>query len=416
MLKIRDLKVTANGGDALKSNKIRQILDFLANHYEIRVNRFKPSEKEIISKTKKYEFPPSLDDISLHLYENEIPVSDSILRKIINSPNQIQNFDPISEYFHSVESNYKGDSHIDKFSTLITAKEYNDRVGEGYYQIRQVKIIRKWLVAAIACSLGKHRNDVALGLIQEQEGTGKTTICEWLSPEPLKMMLVKSDREKNGFNMRPAFTENFMVLFDEFIGLNRFSAENFKSTMSATDIDIKDRNDPFPRRKLRIANAMFTTNNKTGKDKGFLFGGLGYRRFACLHIDTIDYDKIMNDLDIDQIWAEAYTLYKGGFDYKWGPNDFREFAEYNERFMIETNAVQIIEANFTKPTNGSDGQWMTPTDLMVLFKDKRLASRDNLGELSPEKIGVALKQLGYEKKGKRIEGITKYPYYVKPLF
>lgn len=412
-MKVRDLNITTKQSKTISSNKIRLIIDFLKEHYEIRINRFKPSQKEIVAKTKKYPFPPSMDDISIHLQENEISISDTILRKIINSPNQIQTFDPIVEYFLSIE--FKGDSHIDKFCTLLKAKEYHDRVGESYYQIRQVKLFRKWLVSSVACSLRACQNEVSLGLIQEEEGTGKTTICNWLCPEQLKFMFTRSDKEKNGFNMPMAFTENFIVLFDEFIGMNHSTAETFKSTMSAKEIDVKDRYDSFPKRKPRIANAMFTSNNKTGRNKGFLFPGLGTRRFACLHIDSIEYDKIMSDLDVDQIWAEAYMLYKGGFAYKWGPMDFYEFAEYNERFMIETNAVQILEANFEKPLNGSDGTWMTPTELMVLFKDKRMASRENLQELSPEKIGIALNQLGYEKKRKRANGDPRQRYHVKQL-
>jgi predicted P-loop ATPase len=416
MMKIRDLKITNTGITTLKSNKVRQIISFLEEHYEIRINRFKQSQKEIVSKTKKYAFPPSLDDISLHLQENEIAVSDSILRKIINSPNQISTYDPITEYFYSIGDAYQGVSHIDKFCAMIKAVNYGDRVGQNYYQNRLTQVFRKWMVASVACSLRIQQNEVALGLIQEEEGTGKTTICNWLCPEPLKMMFTRSDREKNGFNIRHAFTENFIVLFDEFLGLNHFTAETFKSTMSAVDIDVKERHDPFPVRKPRIANAMFTTNNKTGRNKGFLFPGLGTRRFACIHIESIEYDRIMEDIDVNQMWSEAYTLFRGGFNYKWQPKDFQEFAEMNERFMIETNAVQIIEANFCKPSNGHAGMWMTPTELMVLFKEKRLAGRDSLAELSPEKIGIALRQLGYEKKGKRIDGLTKYPYYVHPLF
>lgn len=413
-LRIRDLKLTSSESDSLKSNKIRQVKDFLLDNYEIRINRFKPSQKEILSKSKKYVFPPSLDDISLHLEENEIHVSDTTLRKLFNSPNQIPNFDPITEYFSGLK--WEGVSHIDKFATLIEAKDYKDRVGEGYYQKRQIMIIRKWLVAAVACSLGVHQNEVALGLIQEEEGTGKTTIAHWLCPDFLKLMFVKSDSKKNGFNLGPAFTENFMVLFDEFVGLTKFTSESFKSTMSAQYVDVKQSNDPFPMRKGRIANALFTSNNKTGRDKGFLFPGLGTRRFACLHIENIQYDRIMNDLDVDQIWAEAYTLFKGEFDYKWDRNDFMEFGEYNERFMIETNAVQIIESNFTQPSNETDGQWLTPTDIMVMIKEKRLASRENMKDIIPENIGKAMKQLGYEHKAKRIEGVVRYPYYVKPLF
>ncbi len=414
-MKARDLNISSPENNALKSNKIRQIVDFLNENYDIRINRFKQSEKEIVSKTKKYAFPVSLDDISLHLQENEIAVSDSILRKIINSPNQISTYNPIAEYFTSVENIFAGESHIDKLCSYLTPVTYNDK-SESYYAERTVRLIKKWLVAAVACGQGDHQNEVALGFIQEEEGTGKTTLCNMLCPEPLQMMLVKSDKEKNGFHMRHAFTENFMVLFDEFIGLNKFTAETFKSTISSPELDVKDRHDPFPRRKPRIGNAMFTSNNKTGSEKGFLIPALGTRRFACIHIAKLDYESIINNIDFNQIWAEVVTLYNGGFNFKFGPEDFKEFYEFNLRFMIETSALRLIESNFVKPTNGHDGVWLQPVDLLQLFKDKKVAGRDILNELTPEKIGVALKQLGYNKQPKRIDGQPRHPYHVTPLF
>ena len=342
-------------------------------------------------------------------------MNDAILRKIVNSPNYIQAYNPIREYFESIADSFSGDSQIDRLCSLMKAVEYNDREEPDYYQKRMVRVMKKWLVASVACSLEIHQNEVALGLVQEEEGTGKTSICTWLVPEKLRMMFVKSDKEKNGFNMRKAFTENFIVLFDEFIGLTKFTAEMFKSTMSAKEIDVKDRNDPFPHRKSRIANALFTHNNKTGHNKGFLFPALGTRRFAILHLENIDYDTIMSELDVDKIWAEAYLLLHGGFNYKFVPEDFKEFKEFNLRFMVETSAVQLIESNFSRPVNGSDGTWMTPEDIVIFFKEKRVAGRERLSELLPEKIGVALKQLGFYKKGKRINGIVKYPYNVKHL-
>jgi predicted P-loop ATPase len=413
-MKIRDLNISSKESKALKENKIRQIIEFLNENYLIRINRFKQSEKEIISKTKHYEFPPSLDDISLHLQENEIAVSDSILRKIINSPNQIKTFNPIQEYFDSLTP-YAGVSHIDKLFNAMTAVNYDDQP-EGYYQKRMLRVAKKWLVASVACSLNGDQNEVALGLIQEEEGTGKTSICEFICPEPLKAMMIKSDKEKNGFKMRDAFTENFFVLFDEFIGLTKFTAEGFKSTMSAHHLDVKGHNDPFPRRRQRIANALFTTNNKTGSNRGFLIPSLGTRRFACLHLESIDYENIMNNVNVDEFWAEALMLLNNGFDYKFGPDDFNEFKGFNQRFMIETNALQLIESNFTKPLNGSDGKLMKPSEILQYFVEHKVAGRDVLNELSPEKIGSALKQLGYQKEERRIKGIPSHPYRLTPLF
>ncbi len=410
---LRSLNISSSK-TTYSDNVVSRVINFLLENYEIRINRFKPAQKEIISKKKKYLFPPTMDDISLHLLENEIAVSDTILRKIMNSKNQIPNFNPISEYFDSLEDEYKGISHIEKLSNCLKPVIYDKP--ESYYKERTIKILKKWLTAAVSCGLGDRINEVALGFIQEEEGTGKTTLCNMLCPEPLKPMLVKSDKEKYGFNLQQSFTENFLILFDEFVGLNKFTAENFKSTMSAPWLDIKDRLDPFPRRKLRIGNAMFTSNNKTGADKGFLIPSLGTRRFACIHIATLDYDKIIKDVDFDQVWAEALTLYNGGYQYQFGPDDFKDFYDYNQRFMIETNAIRVLEANFTKPINNNDGQWLQPIDILQLLRDKKVVSRDILNDLSPEKIGVALRQLGYLKQAKRVKGSPAHPYHIHPLF
>lgn len=410
-MKLGNLNITDK--NTPRYNKIRQIIDFLDEHYDIRINRYKPSEKEIVSKTKKYEFPPSLDDISLHLQENEIAVSDSILRKIINSPNQIRNFDPIREYFDNIRGTWKGDSHIERLGTLLTAKDFGDQE-EGYYQIRQLKYIKKWMVSAVACSLGLDMNHVAMGFIQEEEGTGKTSISQFIIPDTLQPMLAFSDKDKKVFNMRQAFTENFAVVFDEFLGLNAFTSETFKSTMSAKYIDVKEPHDPFPRRKPRIANAMFTTNNRTGRNKGFLYPSLGTRRFLCFHLEHIDLDKIYEDINIDQLWAEALTLLEGNFNYKFTPEDFREFKEYNTRYYIETSAVQMIEGNFEIPQNG-EGENLQPVEIMQILKDNKMGTKEQLDSLTPVKVGIALTQLGFQRTSKRIQGQPRYAYYVKSL-
>jgi predicted P-loop ATPase len=413
-MKFGNLNITNK--EALHENKIRQVKEFLSEHYDIRINKYKQSEKEIVPISKEYDFPPSLDDISLHMIENEILVSDNILRKIINSPNQIRNFDPIAEYFDEVRGTYNGVSHIDKLCTLITAREFNDIKETGYYQKRLIKYFKKWMVAAVACGLQKEPNQVAMGFIQEEEGTGKTTLCNILTPKSLQMMTQFSDRDKKVFQMRSAFTENFLIVFDECVSLTPHNSETFKSTMSSREIDVREHRDPFPKRKARIANALFTTNNKTGRNKGFLYHSLGTRRFLCFHLDGINLEAIWSDIETDQLWAEALLLYEGGFSYKFDRDDFMEFKQYNTRYFIETNAVVLVENNFTIPKDEADGIFMQPIDILKELKERKLANKEQLSALTPEKIGVALHQLGYEKYTRRIDGIPRKPYLVKPLY
>ena len=98
-MKFTDLNFTKS---AATLNKVAEVKGFLKEHYEIKINEFDPSKSFIRSKTKVYFGPVTFNDISLHLLEEEIIVSDSVLRKILHSPNQIATYNPIAEYFSSL--------------------------------------------------------------------------------------------------------------------------------------------------------------------------------------------------------------------------------------------------------------------------------------------------------------------------
>ncbi|MEI7504851.1 MAG: hypothetical protein WCJ61_16370, partial [Paludibacter sp.] len=70
------------------SDRVQLVKDFLEQHYEIKINVFDTSKSFIVAKNKKlYKSEPSLNDISLHMESEGVRGCDSILKKIINSPN-----------------------------------------------------------------------------------------------------------------------------------------------------------------------------------------------------------------------------------------------------------------------------------------------------------------------------------------
>lgn len=411
--KIKPLNLTNPERFNKYENKVRQITDFLKKYYSIEINQFNPSQVRIVSKKKKYKLPGriSINDISLHLQENDIAHSKSILRDIILSPNQVDVFDPIEEYFNKIRGTYSGASHIDLLLSHLTPKDFGDKK-RGYYFERMCVIIKKWLVSVVACALRERPNDVMIVLIMEAEGTGKTYLANFLCPEELRNMFKESSKDKKVFQFGDAFANNFIVLFDEMVGLNNFTAENFKSTMSAKQIELKFRHEDIPIVVPRIASAIGTTNNKTGNRKGFLTPSLGYRRFGCIHLDKINLDY-SEKINVDTIWAEALNLYEGGFDYTWNQADFEEFSEYNSKYMIETEAHAIIKAYIEKPTNG-EGLWLQPKDILEELRKRKAISRDNRTLITAEKIGEALSGMGFKKTSKHIPEIgSRRTYYVR---
>ena len=391
-------------------NKVAEVKEFLKEHYEIKVNEFDPNKSIIQAKTKIYFNPVTFDDISLHLLEEEIQVSDSILRKILHSPNQIASYNPIAEYFTSLEGKYKGVSHIDLLMSHLTMREFPGSK-HGYYQERLYVYMKKWFVATAACALGLHPNDVAMGLIHAEEGIGKSFFFNFIVPKPLHNMI--ADPSDNGkFNLHESFARYFLVYFDELYGINRRNEEEFKKALTAPEIDVYLPRETQPVRKKRIASACFTSN-RTPEKGGFLTPNMSYRRWLILELDSINRDYAIK-VDVDQIWAEAILLIKQDFNYKWDVVDWNEFKEHNQRYLKETPSMQYVKTYFDVPLNGG-GEWMQPREIFNFLNSNKKIRREDLHKISEEKIGEALTQLNFEKKNvRRPEGVRNC-YYVQML-
>jgi predicted P-loop ATPase len=395
---------------AVHLNKVAEVKEFLKEHYEIKVNEFDPNKSFIRSKTKVYLSPITFNDISLRLLEEDIIVSDSVLRKILQSPNQVESYNPIAEYFASLEGKYKGVSHIDLLMSHLTMREFPGKK-HGFYQDRLYVNMKKWFVATVACALGLHPNDVAMGLIHADEGIGKSFFFKFILPKPLYNMM--ADPSDNGkFNLHESFARYFLVYFDELYGLSRRNEEEFKKALTSPEIDVYLPRETQPFRKRRIGSACFSSN-KTPERGGFLTPNMSFRRWLILELDSINQDYAIK-VDVDQIWAEALLLVSQDFKYKWCLDDWNEFKEHNQRYLKETSSMQYIKTYFDIPVNG-DGSWMQPKEIFQFLNVNKKIRREDVHKISEEKIGEALTQLNFEKKNVRKPEGVRNCYYVQTL-
>ena len=403
MRKFAETKIPANG-----SNRVALVKEFLDQHYDIKINIFDHSKVTIAAKSKQYEEQISMEDISLHMLEDGIGGCDSILKKIITSPNQTKPYNPIKEYFESLEGKYSGESHIEKLCSYLKVRDYGDKE-EGYYQKRIIYTFRKWIVACVACAMGIKENDVMFVVVNNEEGIGKSTLLEFLVPEILKGYYSKSQKDMNYPDM---FTSNLLINFDEMIGLTRSTAEEFKNILSSRHINVSRR---FTTTKQRYASTC-GTSNKDAEHGGFLIPDMGTRRFAINHIDAIDWEY-NKQVEIDQIWAEAVMLLTQDFQYTWNPEDFKEFGQYNSRFIVQTSSYKLIKEFYRVPEPGEEEVAVFRMPVEIL-RDLRAARKINssMTTVSDVNIGIALKQLGYSRFAKKLNGGTRYGYNVIPLF
>jgi len=369
--------------------------EWLSENYEIRVNLLDPSRVSLEAKPEcpiKYDFPVSEADIYLHAQEDEIPMSMSMLKTLLQSPNQITPFNPVTDYFESLRGKYKGPSQID---LLVNSLHVTGGDKEG----RTRHLFRKWLCAVAACALGYRQNDVALGLVSAEAGIGKTTFFEELVPGCLKdyyQCVLKGD---TSFIPARGFATRLLLNFDEMAAVTQATEDSFKQLLSSTEVTTRLRGSYRVETIPRVASACFTSN-KTGAMGGFIRtvdkGML--RRLAVIEVDAID--DYRQALDVDQLWAEVILLLNNE-DYEWTQEEYKQFTSENLKYIETTNAMRLMKLYYRKPEGNEKPHFMTAGDIMMQLKEKRKIT-SSLQRIDEVSIGQALTALGYRRRVQRI--------------
>lgn len=383
---------------------------WLSEYYEIRVNLLDPSRVYLEAKERcpiKYEFPITEADIYLHAQEDEIPMSMSMLRTLLQSPNQITPFNPITEYFESLKGKYTGPSQIDLLVNSL-------HVAGGDDGGRARQLLRKWLCATAACALGYRQNDVALGLVSAEAGIGKTTFFEELVPAQLRdyyQCVLKGD---TSFLPTRAFATRLLLNFDEMAAVTQANEDSFKQLLSSSEVTTRLRGSYRVETVPRVASACFTSN-KTGAMGGFIRtvdkGML--RRLAVIEVEAID--DYRQDLDIDQLWAEVILLLNNK-DYEWTQDEYKQFTRENLQYIETTNAMRLMKLYYRKPEGNDRPVFMTAGDIMLQLKEKRKIT-SSLQRIDEVSIGQALTALGYRRRVQRVSDRgPRWGYDVVPMF
>ena len=284
---------------------------------------------------------------------------------------------------------------------------------------RAAYLFRKWVVAVVACYFDdKAHNDVALGIVSQAAGVGKTTFFENLLPDILKPYYCVSSDDEKYFKMTESFASKLIINFDEFVGIRVATHEEFKQNMSRDRLEIFDRMEGCPVIRKRIASACFTTN-KTQEMGGFILttdNGL-LRRLALIEVTGID--DYRQDFDVDQLWAEALMMYRGGFDYVWNQKDYAINVTEAMPYAKESNAMRVINMYFRQPEDGEEENIMhlSAREIIGLLTKKRKLTTSNSKNINEITIGKALNTLGYNRHSKKTgNGLPRYVYDVIRTF
>lgn len=206
---------TSTDTKEIKTSNTKSLYDILLNSYDFRYNE--------VTNQLEYKFMSDLDYCQLNevaintiwvlLQKLEIKTTKMELTQWINS-DLTKNYNPFKQYFKALPE-YTSDmpDYIRQLADTVTV---SDGEQELWYEW-----LKKWIVAVVACAISdKEINQTALVFVGEQ-GIGKTTWFEKLTPEPLKNYYFGGAINPNNKDTIIQLSECLFINLDELENLNR---------------------------------------------------------------------------------------------------------------------------------------------------------------------------------------------------
>ncbi|MEJ1931608.1 VapE domain-containing protein [Nostoc sp. NIES-2111] len=371
-----------------------QAINYLTGRYQFRRNTIlKVAEIAPLGTADWKEVNES--DLLTELWDVGFTLAEAKLLHWLKS-SKVEPYNPILTYFESLPPWTEAEG--DRIEGLLSYLVLQDENGHRSRLNTQGK---KWLVRAVATALRPGEvNKQILTLQGEGQNFGKTTFARFLCPPALKDYYTENITfDKDG---EIVFTQNLLGNLDELPQL-KADMERLKQATSKDRVKVRAPYEKKPVEADRIISLIATTNKAE-----FLEDPTGSVRWLIFDLASIRHaggreGGYTHDVDINRVWAQAYTLYKAGFAYHMTQAEQMENEAANRTKTRQTHEYQLI-AEYLCPPAGKVGEFVHYWQASKVLEFLKWAVPSLQGAVSAERIGTALVQHGYTKKGVRLNG------------
>jgi len=307
------------------------------------------------------------------------------MRRAMHEAANRNKYHPVRVYLDSLVWDGK-----DHFAALMGKLETSSPMADVFF--------KKWLIGAIAKVLNGEQNFM-LVLVAAQ-GIGKSRLARWFAP--LQRLFYEGAIRPDDKDSLLRLLNNWIWEVAELDATTRKSdRSSLKHIVSAKMVKIRV---PYGRYDIEkpAAASFIGTVNPDGT--GFLNDPSGNRRFAIVELDGIDWSY--TDIDIAQLWAQVYAMYKAGEAWELTPDEQTAQNETNERHTTRAFIEDVLDANFVFDPEDTKS-FFTTNDLVSLLEGMGLkqAQFRIKGDLY-----TAMAKRGIERSRRRVDGKRQYGY------
>jgi hypothetical protein len=303
-------------------------------------------------------------------------------------------YHPIKDYLKSLSWN--GDDHIRLLSRYFEDKHglvtYDNGSTERVFYVW----LKRWLVGAVAkvfesSSVLKAQNAVLV--LEGSQNLGKSTFASWLCSGIPEYFIEQSIDPDNKEHERRLAGKWIWEIGELGSTTRKADREALKKFLSQTTVTFRT---PYAKKditKPALASFIGTVNN----EGGFLQDSTGTRRFMTVGLLQLNHGYV-EDLDIDQVWAQAFDLYRRGESWRLLPEEVQMREELNGDYKVEDAyegwVRRYFEIDMARADTKTPG-WFTTTQEIVSELKKQGVTGDT--HAITMRLPATMKELGVEK-------------------
>ena len=290
-------------------------------------------------------------------------------------------FNPLQQYLESLPPPDKDKAAIFQLAMSVSVK------GGTEEQTRFYLYLRKWLVGMVAGWLEDDVvNQVILVLVGRQ-GIYKTTWFNHLLPPALQPYFHSNTNFGNMSKDEVLKLSQYgLICCEELDTMKPAEMNRLKWAVTTTVTDERRPYAHYSERRKHVASYCGTGNNIQ-----FIDDSTGTRRWLPFEVKSIDNPR-ENPLDHDAIFAEAYELYREGFQYWFSDEEMGELKRHNERFEVVNMEQELISRYYGLPGENRLGEFVSSSEILQTIGGNLMP------RLTSNKLGRAMASLGFERK------------------
>lgn len=383
-----------------KSQNVREVLDYLNAHYDIRRNtvldRLEYIAREGKDNPKKdsnrnaTEYRPlrakDYNSIFLSLQLAGIRCFQNYLKAVIDS-DYARDFNPFEAYFAALPPWDGTTDYIGRLADTVTTTD-RDFWHESF---------RRWLVGLVAGALRNEAVNQLVLILYSGQGKGKSSWIRHLLPPELKEYYRNGMIDPGSKDDLLLLSTRLLINMEEFEGARQGDIAALKRIITQESVTERKVYDVQADTFVRHASFIASTNNRQ-----CLQDISGNRRFLLSELTDIDYHA---RVDYAGVYSQALALLNSGFRYWYEGDEIDHLNRRNEENRMKDPVEENLYVYFRPalPTD-FDAKWKPAAALLSVIS---IYGRVQVNRWSQQNLVQVLERDGFPKRTNG-QGTTEY--------